>query len=124
MIKGSSKEERVKNWFDHFKNLLGKTDDLNETEDEVIDKVLTGLNINDSKFTISELVAAKKSMKDGKQSGPDDMAPEVIKRCDLAIILLDFVNKLIEHQVKPKQWSEIDMLPLPKSGDLTNTQNY
>ena len=75
-------------------------------------------------FTISELQKAKGSLKDGKQSGPDNIPPEVIKRCSLDDILLDFANKLLKHNLKPRQWSEIDMLPIPKSGDLSDTGNY
>ena len=39
-------------------------------------------------------------------------------------ILLEFVNKLLNDNIKPDQWSEIDMLPLPKYGDLSLTANY
>ena len=52
------------------------------------------------------------------------MRPEVLKRCDLDDILLEFANKLLNDNVKPDQWSEIDMLPLLKSGDLSLTANY
>ena len=63
-------------------------------------------------------------MREGKQCGPDNIPPEVPKQCDLDDIILKFANNLIENQSKPKQWSEIDMIPIPKSGDLSNTQNY
>ena len=39
-------------------------------------------------------------------------------------ILLEFANKLLNDNIKPDQWSEIDMLPPPKSGDLSLTANY
>ena len=38
--------------------------------------------------------------------------------------LLEFANKLLNDNIKPDQWSEIDMLPLPKSGDLSLAANY
>ena len=82
------------------------------------------MNIEEGDFTISELQKAKGNLKDGKQSGPDNIPPEVIKRCSLDDILLDFANKLLKHNLKPRQWSEIDMLPVPKSGDLSDTGNY
>ena len=39
-------------------------------------------------------------------------------------ILLEFANKLLNDNIKPDYWSEIDMLPLHKSGDLSLTANY
>ena len=63
----------------------------------------------------------KRQMKEGKQYGPDHIPPEVIKRCDLDDIILHFASKLLNDNEKPKQWSEIDMVTLPKSGDLSDT---
>ena len=59
-----------------------------------------------------------------KSAGPDNIPPEVIKNCDLDTILLDFANNLLNTGDKPKQWSEINMIPVPKSGDLSDTSNY
>ena len=59
-----------------------------------------------------------------QQSGPDNVPPEVIKRYDLDDIIIDFANRLLNEDVKPKQWSEINILPIPKTGDLSDTGNY
>ena len=67
---------------------------------------------------------AKMSLRDGKQSGPDDIPPEVWKYCDLDDILLEFTNGLLNKNEKPSQWSEIDLIPVPKAGDLSDTSNY
>ena len=92
---------------------------------EDIEAVLTDPpRIDDGNFTKNELCLVKESLKEGKQSGPDNIPPEVLKRCDLDEIILDFANNLLEKNEKPMQWSEIDMKPLPKSGDLSSTQNY
>ena len=123
IISGRTKEDRIKNWFSHFKKLLGKPA-VDEQETEDLDAVFDNLGIDDKNFTIEELKAAKKSLREGKQCGPDNIPPEVPKQCDLDDIILKFANNLIENQSKPKQWSEIDMIPIPKSGDLSNTQNY
>ena len=40
------------------------------------------------------------------------------------MIILEFSNKLLNDDVIPDQWSEIDMLLLPKTGDLSETSNY
>ena len=128
MIKGKTKEERVENWLQHFKTLLGKktTEESNEEtgEDGELEKVLTDLNIEDGAFSQTELQKAKKSLKRGRQTGSDNTAPEVLQTCDFDDIVLSFANELILDGQKPQQWSDIDLIPLPKSGDLTDTQNY
>ena len=82
------------------------------------------LHIKDSNFTIEELESVKKHLKDGKQTGPDNIPTEVLKRCDLDDIIIEYANRLLNEDMKPKQWSEIDILPLPKTGDLSDTGNY
>ena len=43
IIKGSTKEERVQKWFDHFKSLLG-SDPRNDGQEVTVDKVLNNLH--------------------------------------------------------------------------------
>ena len=117
VIKGNIKEERIKLWYDHFNNLSG------ERPDKDIDDILPvfkNLRINDEPFAIPELLKAKKRLCDGKAAGP----PVVIKRCYFDEIIMKFANKLIVEGLKPAQWSEIDLVILPKSGDLSDTGNY
>ena len=45
--------------------------------------MLQGLGISDSPVTAEEYRKAKKSLVEGKASGPDGIPPEVLKRCDL-----------------------------------------
>ena len=58
-------------------------------------------------------------MKEGKSSDPDEIKIEVIKRCNLDDIIISFANKWLEKGLKPEQWSEIDMILITKSGDLS-----
>ena len=57
-------------------------------------------------------------------TGSDEIPPEVLKFCDLDEIILNFANKLLIGNEKPQQWSDVDIKPLPKSGDLGLTTNY
>ena len=57
-------------------------------------------------------------------SGPDGIPPEVIKRCNFDNIILQLSNKLLNDNVIPEQWTETNLLPIPKSGDLSQTGNY
>ena len=123
ILKGKTKEDRLKSWHKHFESLLGK-DPVRAGEETEIDPVLQDILIEDENFTHEELQKAKKSLRDGKQAGPDNIPPEVLKYCDLDDILLEFANDLLNKKVKPKQWSEINLIPIPKSGDLSDTSNY
>ena len=80
------------------------------------------MQIDDGEFTPEEMEKVKKQLQEGKKSGFDNIPPEVLKRCNLDDIFLNFANKLLNDNVKPEQWSE--MIPLPKTGDLSDTGNY
>ena len=84
IVKGKSKEERIQKWFSHFQNLLGKDPVRTETEEVEIEPVLQGLNIEDGNFTMEELEKAKKSLKDGKQAGPNNIP----RRSSRTVILM------------------------------------
>ena len=71
--------------------------------------------IPDGPFTREEYTKVKNELKNGKACGSDGTLPEVFKYCDLDDLLNDH---------KPAQWSKSDLKPLPKSGDLTSTENY
>ena len=122
IIKGNSAEERIEKWYNHFKTLLGKEPAIEGDLDEV-QPVLQSLNISDEPFTMEEYVAVKKVIAEGKAPGPDGIPPEVLKRCNLDDITLGFANKLLDGE-KPNQWSESDLVTLPKDGDLSDTNNY
>ena len=121
-IKANSNEDRVTKWFEYFKQLLGNEPVVTD-EDEEIAMVINKLEIDEGPFTIGELEKAKKRLKAGKAAGPDGISSEVIKYCNLDDIILEFANKLADGEI-PKQMSEIDIIPLPKSGDLGLTTNY
>ena len=61
IIKGGSKEERLKNWYTHFSELLGKEPIVSD-EFEEIQRVLPDLDIDDSPFTMEEYQAVKKNL--------------------------------------------------------------
>lgn len=121
-VKGHSPEERVTTWSSHFKRLLGETADA--AEEEEIPSDLPNLNINDGPFTFDELVRAKATVRVGKSAGPDGIPPEVLKYCDLDDIILEFCNLALLHNRLPDMWSLSNIVPVPKSGDLSKPDNY
>ncbi|CAH1244595.1 Hypp7340 [Branchiostoma lanceolatum] len=123
-LEGNSQKERVTNWYNHFKNLLGNPPDIT-CEDEDIPAVLENLDIKIGPFDREEYEKAKKSLVEGKSCGEDGIPPEVLKRCqDLDEVILDFCNKALLEGEKPAQWSTLNIVPIPKSGNLRLAGNY
>ena len=50
--------------------------------------------------------------------------PEVLKRINIDDIILSFSNKVLLNNETPEQFSTLNILPIPKSGDLGNASNY
>ena len=122
-VAGNSPEERVSTWFTHFKNLLGNPPEVDEPDEE-IPSVFEDVEINDAPFEMSEFLKVKASLKLGKAAGPDEIPPEVFKSCDFDDICLDFCNDALISNDKPELWSFMNIVPVPKSGDLSKTDNY
>ena len=123
MLLGSSQKERVQNWYNHFKDLLGKPPDICEDVED-LDPILTDLDIKTGPFEHEEYIQAKRSLVEGKSCGEDNIPPEVLKRCDLDDIVLEFCNDAFINRRKPSQWSILNIVPIPKSGDLSQAGNY
>ena len=122
-VSGSSPEERITTWFSHFKNLLGSPTNAEDSEEE-LPSIFEDLEINDGPFTIEEFRKVKSSLKAGKAAGPDGIPPDVLKSCDFDDICLEFCNKALLENDKPDLWSFMNIVPVPKSGNLSNTNNY
>lgn len=122
-VAGCSPEERVSTWFTHFKKLLGKPPEVEDTDEEITN-IYQDLDIKDDLFTLEEYRKVKSTLKVGKAAGPDEIPPEVYKSCDFDEICLDFCNRALLENEKPEIWSYMNIIPVPKSGDLSDTNNY
>ena len=49
---------------------------------------------------------------------------EVMKIVELNDILLDFCNRALRHRDIPDQWRHLNIVPVPKKGNLTKADNY
>ena len=122
-LKGDTQEARIKNWYNHFKDLLGSPPCITN-EDEETKPVLADLNIREGPFDKEEYELAKKTLVEGKSCGEDNIPPEVLKRCNIDDIILEFCNNALTRGEKPDQWSILNIVPIPKSGDLSLGGNY
>ena len=73
---------------------------------------------------MEEFRRVKSTLKLGKAAGPDNIPPEVFKTCDFDEICLDLCNDALTKNDKPELWSFMNIVPVPKSGDLSKTDNY
>ena len=124
-LSGKTPDERVNQWYNHFKTLLGVPS--KELSDQCeIDNIFNDndFQIDNTEFTIKEYLVAKKQVKEGKAPGEDGMTAEVFKRCDIDQIVLRFANKILMEHEKPDQLSILNIVTVPKKGDLSITGNY
>lgn len=73
--------------------------------------------------TFAELLAAVSQLRAGKAHGPDGVQPELIQALSLINlrILYEFVCRVWDGtDPMPEDWKANYLVPLPKSGDLTN----
>ena len=123
LVKGETPDERKKTWFNHFSNLLGAPPEVDDPDEE-IPAVFSNLNIPDGPFTVAEYQQVKSSLERGKGAGPDEIPPEVFKYCDVDDMVLAFCNRALLDGDKPDQWSHSNIVPIPKSGNLSKPANY
>ena len=122
-LNGNSDEDRVNQWYIHFRNLLGNSTEATDENEEIL-PVFEKLPINNDVFTPKEYSKATMSIKCGKSSGEDGIMPEVLKYVQINDIMLDIINKSFENCEQPDLWNISNIIPIPKSGNLTITDNY
>ncbi|KAL5253694.1 hypothetical protein ACHWQZ_G013463 [Mnemiopsis leidyi] len=87
LAEGGSAKGRLRNWKAHFVKLLGQPPSVPDQELE-IPAIHPMQSISVEEFTRDELVEAKKTIKEGKAYGNDNIAPEVLQRVDMDEIIL------------------------------------
>ena len=122
-INGNSDEDRVNQYYIHFINLLGNSTEATDENEEIL-PVFEKLPINDNVFTPEEYNKATMSIKCGKSAGEDGIMPEVLKYVQINDIMVDIINNSFENCEQPDLWNISNIIPIPKSGNLTITDNY
>ena len=122
LVKGKTPQERVDAWFGNYSSLLRTAPDIEDPEED-IPTVFDNLDICDEPFTIAEYNRAKSSLKRGQSGGPDNIPPDVYIDCDIGNEVLELCNNALMSSDKPGQWSYSNIVPIPKSGNLSKPAN-
>ena len=98
-LSGKDPEERKKQWYEHFNNLLGTPAEDTTLAD--VQPVLLNLRIIETEFAMQEALDATKQISEGKSPGEYGIMPEILKRCDIDETLEHFANKMLTYGEKP-----------------------
>ena len=124
-IKGGSSASRLNNWKEHFQKLLGQPPPLNpESQTISLTTISEPLDISTGLFSLEELQAAIKPMKNNKSPGLDNIPAMIWKDRSFHNTLLSICNTTYSEHVAPSAWLTSGIVPLPKKGDLTCPSNY
>ena len=115
----------AQNFYEHFKEIYGGIDEQAQQNEQPD----LGNNENDeldSEITDSELKEAVFSQKNGKSCGLDNLCTELFKNSYdiISPFLLKLFNRLFTNGEYPKAWGEGIIVPIFKSGNPDDAQNY
>ena len=82
------------------------------------------LSLSSMPFTFHEYRGAMQSLRVGKSCGEDRVSSEVLKWVNIDDLVLGICNRVLEHRELPGQWTNLNIIPIPKAGDLRNRDNY
>ena len=91
-LNSNNSEDRVVQWYEHFRKLLGNSPEVTN-ENEEIHAVFENLHIKYDIFTLDEYKRVKISIKFEKSVGEDGIMTEVLKCVPIDEIVLDIINK-------------------------------
>ena len=124
ILKGKNKGERIRSWYSLYSHLLGKEPTISDDCGAQVQTIFEDLQIKTGPSTKKEYLAVKKYLMLGRVSGEDGIPNELLKYCNIDDIVLEYANSLLLDGHKPQQWSDINILLLPKDGNLSNASNY
>ena len=122
-LEAKSPVEQIKLCNTHFSNPLGSPPQISE-EDTPVLTVFDALDITEEPFSNEEFLQAKNAIWCRKACGVDGITPEFLNNNGLDNIVLGFVNQGFMTCHIPERWKMIIIVIVPKSGDLSNPNNY
>ncbi|XP_071958787.1 uncharacterized protein [Antedon mediterranea] len=116
-LKATSQNDRLNQWKNHFKNLLGNIPNITNVETIELFPAQTESNIKIGPFNDEELNKALTKMKNGKSPGLDGIPPEVWKTKHFNNVLLKWCNEVYEQR-PIHYWTRGCILPFPKKKEI------
>ena len=115
-----SRPDRVARWKEHFQELLNVDMSVDDKALECLESIPTDSMLAEMPL-FAETLAAVRSLKRGKATGPDGIPAEVLSALSHAAI-----RSLHEHLCQiwvgcgdvPREWHDAYLVPLHKTGDL------
>ena len=119
----TTEREQHLRWKEHFQEVLNRKD---PDELAIINEAPSDLEIDTDPPSKQEIQKAIKSLKNKKAPGTDQLNAELFKidPVQAANTLHPVFHKIWEQAVIPNSWSEGNIIKIPKSGDLTNCNNW
>ena len=77
-------------------------------------------------FTMEEIKAATKKLKNNKAVGEDEISGEMLKAADENTLqrLLQLINEIWQSESPPQQWKDGVIFKLPKKGEMSDCNNW
>ena len=122
-LKGSP-DDRKRQWKEYFSSLLGQPPSVPDTEfiiSPVVDHILP---IEQGPFTLEELSKALKYTKRGGAVGVDCIPLEIWENPLFSDYLLEVCNIALSDHIKPKQWSQSAIKPIPKKSNVSLLKDH
>ena len=119
-LKAANQQERIKQWKQHFENLLGNPPKI--THEPITRIISKQLDIKLGPFPQEELDSVLRKIKNRKAAGLDEIPPEVWKTRQFDDILLQHCNA-VYNQNLIDGWRDA-YSPSLKRGDLGLAKNY
>lgn len=119
----TTKEEQVKRWTEHFRDLLNRQPPQLKAD---IPPAPNLLEINCNSPTKTEIRKAIKALRGGKAEGPDGIPAEALK-ADIETstnMLHHLIQTIWEKENVPSDWKDGHIVKIPKKGDLRECKNY
>ena len=119
----TTEAEQEARWAEHFNEVLNRPPPTVEAD---IQEAEVDLDVSSIPPTKEEVIAAIKSLKNGKAPGSDNLNAELFKADPelAAKILLPLFTAIWERKAVPGDWSEGVIIKLPKKGSRKNCNNW
>ena len=120
-------------WINHLENLISREVSVDERRKDLVQRELNNTvqqsipeqNLEKA-ISVTEVLQAVKSLKCNKAPGKDGLTGEMLKASmsSICTVISKLFNIILQSGNYPSQWKDGINVPIFKSGDQTNPNNY